>query len=154
MWLLHVVLQAVVRSSHQCAVALIWPALCDFTLEIHFRFNVIEMTELELLDQKSWEEFLNAPIAVLMLSKSDCLACADWTEELNIWFGSDTVPENVRFGTLLLDTPGIGRFKIAQPWVSEVDLLPFNAIFINGERVKEWASGNLSLLQNRLEKLL
>jgi len=43
-------------------------------VEIHFRFNVIEMTELELLDQKSWEEFLNAPIAVLMLSKSDCLA--------------------------------------------------------------------------------
>ena len=112
------------------------------------------MTELEFLDQKSWEEFLSAPIAVLMLSKSDCQACAEWTEELNTWFGSGTVLEIVRFGKILLDTPGIGRFKIVHPWVSKVDILPFNAIFINGERVQEWAGGNLSLLQNRLEKLL
>ena len=123
-------------------------------VKIHFRFNVIEMTELEPLDQKSWEEFLNAPIAVLMLSKSDCQACEDWTEELNTWFGSGTVPENVRFGKIILDTPGMGCFKIAQPWVSEVDVLPFNAIFIDGERVKEWAGGKLSRLQNRLERLL
>ena len=123
-------------------------------VKIHFRFNVIEMTELELLDQKSWEEFLSAPIAVLILSKNDCQACEDWTEELNTWFGSGPVPENVRFGKLLLDTPGIGRFKLAQPWVSEIDILPFNAIFINGERVQEWAGGNLPLLQNRLEPLL
>ena len=112
------------------------------------------MTELEMLDRKSWEEFLNAPIAVLMLGKNDCQACADWTEELNTWFGSETVPENVRFGKIILDTPGMGRFKIAQPWVSEVDVLPFNAIFIDGERVKEWAGGKLSRLQNRLERLL
>ena len=123
-------------------------------VKIHFRFNVIEMTELELLDQKSWEEFLSAPIAVLILSKNDCQACEDWTEGLNTWFGSGPVPENVRFGKLLLDTPGIGRFKLAQPWVSEIDILPFNAIFINGERVQEWAGGNLPLLQNRLEPLL
>ena len=123
-------------------------------VKIHFRFNVIEMTELELLDQKSWEEFLSAPIAVLILSKNDCQACVEWAEELNTWFGSGPVPENVRFGKLLLDTPGIGRFKLAQPWVSEIDILPFNAIFINGERVQEWAGGNLPLLQNRLEPLL
>ena len=122
-------------------------------VKIHFRFKVIEMTELELLDQKSWEEFLSAPITVLILGKNDCQACADWTEELNTWFGSETVPENVRFGKIILDTPGMGRFKIAQPWVSEVDVLPFNAIFIDGERVKEWAGGKLSRLQNRLERL-
>jgi len=123
-------------------------------VKIHFRFNVIEMTELELLDQKSWEEFLSAPIAVLILSKNDCQACVEWAEELNTWFGSDTVPENVRFGKILLDTPGMGGFKLAQPWVSEIDILPFNAIFINGERVQEWAGGKLSRLQDQLERLL
>jgi hypothetical protein len=60
----------------------------------------------------------------------------------------------VRFGKILLDTPGMGRFKIAQPWVSEVDILPYNAIFVNGERVKDWAGGKLSRLQNRLERVL
>jgi hypothetical protein len=48
----------------------------------------------------------------------------------------------------------MGRFKIAQPWVSEVDILPYNAIYINGERVKDWAGGKLSRLQNRLERVL
>jgi hypothetical protein len=112
------------------------------------------MTELEIIDRKSWEEFLQSPVAVLMLGKNDCQACADWTEELNTWFASDTAPSDVRFGKILLDTPGMGRFKIAQPWVSEIDILPFNAIFIDGERVKEWAGGKLSRLQNRLERLL
>ena len=51
-------------------------------------------------------------------------------------------------------TPGMDRFKIAQPWASEVDVLPDNAAFVNGERVKDWAGGKLSRLQSRLERLL
>jgi hypothetical protein len=35
-----------------------------------------------------------------------------------------------------------------------VDILPYNAIYINGERVKDWAGGKLSRLQNRLERVL
>ena len=35
------------------------------------------MPELESIDRKSWEEFLEAPVAVLMLGKNDCQACAD-----------------------------------------------------------------------------
>ena len=112
------------------------------------------MPELESIDRKSWEEFLEAPVAVLMLGKNDCQACADWTGELNDWFSSGDAPDDVRFGKILLDTPGMGRFKIAQPWVSEVDILPYNAIYINGERVKDWAGGKLSRLQNRLERVL
>ena len=112
------------------------------------------MPELESIDRKSWEEFLKAPVAVLMLGKTDCQACADWTGELNEWFSSGDAPDDVRFGKILLDTPGMGRFKIAQPWVSEVDILPYNAIYINGERVKDWAGGKLSRLQNRLERFL
>jgi len=112
------------------------------------------MPELEIIDRNSWEEFLNHSPAVLMLGKNDCQACAEWTEELTTWLGSGDAPEQVRFGKILLDTPGMGRFKIAQPWVSGVDILPFNAIFIDGERVKEWAGGKLTRLQNRLERLL
>ena len=115
---------------------------------------MIEMTEFELLDQESWEEFLNAPIAVLMLSKSDCLACADWTEELNTWFGSDTVPENVRFGKLLLDTPGTGRFKMENDWVANIDILPFNAIYVDGKVKMQWAGGGIDRLQTRLNRFL
>ena len=112
------------------------------------------MPVLEIIDRNSWEEFLNSPVAVLVLGKNGCQACAEWTEELNGWFSGGTAPDQVRFGKILLDTPGMGRFKIAQSWVSDVDVLPFNAIFINGERVKEWAGGKLSRLENRLSRLL
>ncbi|MBT3420043.1 MAG: hypothetical protein HN794_06815 [Euryarchaeota archaeon] len=112
------------------------------------------MPELEIIDRNSWEEFLSASPVVLMLGKNDCQACSEWTEELTTWLASGDAPEQVRFGKILLDTPGMGRFKIAQPWVSGVDILPFNAIFIDGERVKEWAGGKLIRLQNRLERLL
>ena len=56
--------------------------------------------------------------------------------------------------SLEIFTPGMDRFKIAQPWASEVDVLPDNAAFVNGERVKDWAGGKLSRLQSRLERLL
>ena len=63
-------------------------------------------------------------------------------------------PDGARFGKLILETPGLGRFKIAQPWVSEIDVLTFNAIYVDGERVKEWAGSNISRLTNRLNRYL
>ena len=112
------------------------------------------MAELEILDRSTWEECLSAPLVVLMLGKTDCAACAKWTEDLSGYLAGADAPSNVRFGKLLLDTPGLGRFKIAQPWVAEVDVLPFNAIYVNGERVKEWAGGNIDRLVNRLNRYL
>lgn len=112
------------------------------------------MPELEMLDRATWEDFLSAPVAVLMLGKNGCAACETWTEDLSAYLTNDDASEHVRFGKLLLDTPGLGRFKIAQPWVAEVDVLPFNAIFVNGERVKEWAGGNIDRMVNRLNRYL
>ena len=112
------------------------------------------MTEIESLDHTTWEEFLQLPVAVLILGKNGCQACTDWTVQLNNWFASDTAPANVRFGKILLDAPGMSRFKLAQPWVSFVDILPFNAIFSQGERITEWSGGTLTGLQNRLKRLL
>jgi hypothetical protein len=120
----------------------------------HHNVGGFDMPELEMLDRCSWEEFLTAPLTVLMLGKNDCAACATWTEDLSAYLASGEAPENVRFGKLILDTPGLGRFKIAQPWVSEVDVLPFNAIYVDGERVKEWAGGNIDRMVNRLNRFL
>ena len=53
-------------------------------------------------------------------------------------------------GVLLLDALGLGHFKIDNPWVSLVDVLPFNALYIDGERVTEWAGGSLDRLEEEL----
>jgi len=105
---------------------------------------------MELLGKDDWQGFIDSPIAMLMLGKTNCKACEEWTDELADY----TPPTGVRVGKILLDTPGLARFKIAQPWVSEIDILPFNAIFIAGELKKQWAGSGLERLQNRLNRFV
>ncbi|MDA8594293.1 hypothetical protein N9L85_02855 [Euryarchaeota archaeon] len=108
------------------------------------------MATIEQLDEGSWESFLNAPLAVLMLSKKECISCIQLGDELSTWLSSGTAPPNVRFGKIMLDDPGMARFKLAQPWISHIDIMPFMAIFVHGERVSEWGGGTLSRFQNKL----
>lgn len=108
---------------------------------------------LETIDGKSWEAFVAAPVAVLMLGKSDCEACRAWAAELSEWLGNDEAFRSVRFGKLLLDTPGLVSFKRANPWIAEVDTLPFNLIYVGGERVKQFAGGGVDRLVSRLERV-
>ena len=105
---------------------------------------------MELLDSENWEDFFLAPVVVLMLGKSDCSACKMWTSTLREW----TVPEGVQLGKILLDTPGLGRFKITHPWVAEVDILPYNAIFIKGKMKENWAGGGINRLESRLNRFI
>ena len=66
------------------------------------------MTRLELLDGSNGQEFLASPATVLMLGKSDCAACAEWTSELERFlkaddrFGRDTGPVQDHFFQLVL----------------------------------------------------
>ena len=68
-----------------------------------------------------------------MLGKTTCAACNEWASELDGW--ESTHPQ-LKIAKILLDQPGLGRFKIAHPWVAEVDMLPWNVLFIDGEIVK------------------
>lgn len=111
-------------------------------------------SRLELLDGKSWESFLAAPAAVLMLGKSDCAACAAWTEELEAFLESDERWSHVRFGKLLLDTPGLIAFKRANPWIAELDVLPVNVVYVNGQESKRFAGSGIDRLVTRLERAL
>jgi hypothetical protein len=107
---------------------------------------------LEILDGKSWESFLAAPNAVLMLGKSDCPACAAWSEELEAFLATDERWRNVRFGKQLLDTPGLVGFKRANPWIAELDVLPVNVLYVNGQEVKRFAGSGIDRLVTRLER--
>ncbi len=109
-------------------------------------------SRLELLDGKSWEPFLAAPAAVLMLGKSDCAACAAWTEELESFLATDDRWRHVRFGKILLDTPGLVSFKRANPWIAELDDLPVNVIYVNGKEVKRLVGSGVERLVTRLER--
>ena len=111
------------------------------------------MSRLEALDGKTWEEFTQAPTAVLMLGKTDCGACKEWSEELTAFLEEDGQFADVRFGKIFLDTPGLVSFKRANPWLAEIDVLPTTVIYKNGERAKTFAGGGIERLTNRLGRL-
>ena len=99
---------------------------------------------MEVLNHSTWKGFLSSPVSVLILSKTDCQLCDKWFSELENY----EIPENVRLGKLLLDSPGLARFKIENEWVSNIDILPFNAIYRILDKDKGLVAGNLSGLQN------
>ena len=109
---------------------------------------------LESIDGKNWEEFVAAPAAVLMLGKTDCGNCRVWAEELTELLADGSRWPGVRFGKMLIDTRGLIGFKKASPWLAEVDDLPFNVIYVEGERVKSWAGGGGDRLAKRLARVL
>jgi hypothetical protein len=96
---------------------------------------------------------LAAPWAVLMLGKSDCEHCAEYTEELNGFLAADTTYADVRFGKILLDRGGLVGFKRANPWLAAVDVLPYTLIYRGGEKVAEFAGGGIGRLQARLDRV-
>ena len=93
------------------------------------------MSELKILERENWEATVNAPVAIVMLGKSDCVACNEWTTELKAFLETDTEFESVAFGKILLDKGGLGKFKKASPWLSEVHDLPTNVLYVNGEPI-------------------
>jgi len=111
------------------------------------------MGRLESIDGTNWQEFIAAPRAVLMLSKTDCENCAAWTKELTGFLESDLEYADVRFGKMVLNQPGLIEFKKSNPWLADVDVLPFNVIYVGGQRVKSFAGGGLERLTNRLARV-
>jgi hypothetical protein len=108
---------------------------------------------LEAIDGTNWRDFVASPKAVLMLGKSDCDACGQWTVELERFLETDQEWKDVRFGKMLLDQRGLIDFKKANTWLAELDELPFNQIYVNGERSKSFAGGGVERLVNRLRGL-
>jgi hypothetical protein len=111
------------------------------------------MSRLEKVEGGNWREFIAAPVAVLVIGKSDCPACNAWSEELEKFLADDADWKNVRFGKVLLDKPGLLEFKRASPWLADVEELPFNQIYTKGERAKAWPGGGVERLVDRLRNL-
>jgi hypothetical protein len=112
------------------------------------------MSDLKILERDTWEETLNAPVAMVMLGKTDCAACNEWTTELKGFLESDEEFASVAFGKILLDKGGLGKFKKASPWLSEVHDLPTNVLYVNGEPVKRWVGGGIDRMSNRLRRVV
>lgn len=110
---------------------------------------------LEMIDGATWRDFVKSDVAVLMLGKTDCEACARWTEELTGFLGGAHDFKAVRFGKMLLDQKGLTDFKRENgAWLKDVDVLPFNLIYRGGNLEKSFAGAGLERLTNRLKTVV
>jgi hypothetical protein len=111
------------------------------------------VSTLEALGPQTWQEFLTAPRAVLVLGKTGCENCERWSAELTEWLARDQTWSTVRFGKILLDTPGLVAFKRANPWVAALEMLPHTLIYKDGEIAKQFAGGGVDRLEARLQRV-
>ncbi len=111
-------------------------------------------SRLEILDRETWEDFLSAPAAVLILGKSDCEACAAWTLEVEAFLRDDTEWTNLRFGKIDLDRGGLAGFKKTNTWLAEVTELPLTIIYVDGDRKKEFLGSGIQRLINRVRRVV
>jgi hypothetical protein len=111
------------------------------------------VARLETIDGENWRDFVAAPAAVLLIGKTTCPACQTYGDEVEAFLAGDAAPSDVRFGKVLLDQRGLTDFKRANPWLAQVDTLPFTRIYRAGQPWKEFAGGGIDRLQRRLEAL-
>jgi hypothetical protein len=113
----------------------------------------MSMDRLEAIDGATWEGLVAAPWSVLVLGTSDCEHCNEYTEALHAFLAADQAYGDVRFGKILLDRGGLVGFKRANPWIAEVDVLPYTLIYRGGDKVAEFAGGGIGRLTARLERV-
>ena len=80
-----------------------------------------------------------AVLGALILAENGCGACGGYTEEVQRLEDGGRL-EGVVVGRMVLDQPGSSGFKRANPWLRDVELLPYTVIYGGGEKVDEFAA--------------
>ena len=94
----------------------------------------------------NWEEIISSPLSVIIFTKDDCQDCKQWIDKLLILESF----ENVTFALINLSDKGLGKIKIRNPWISHIDTLPFNVLFVDGKLYENWSGAS----QDRLIQII
>jgi thioredoxin-like negative regulator of GroEL len=106
-------------------------------------------TRLVALTDETYDEVMNAPVAVVIVLKEASGQAARYLAELR------TAQECGEFGeaivaTLDRDAGHGGRFAREHPWVTGVRVLPYSVVFSLGRKVDEFAAIQAETLVRRL----
>jgi len=136
------------------------------------------------LNDKLWPDFIKRGAVVVVFTRSDCSSCTDIHSNLDTIFSKSKVSiessnedetsntdQNfdsnnysglnkvngvaVYFGEARLDEPGLGAVKRQEKWIlTEVDILPFWALFKDGTRRSVHRGANSERLSRWLQEAL
>ena len=103
------------------------------------------MAILHVINSSNWKDFFNENLTYVMFSKSGCEQC----EILNpVW--KIKIDREIVMSKLVLDTPGFAELKRKYRWISNIDVLPYNAIVSNGRLIESWSGADLSIAVTKL----
>ena len=86
----------------------------------------------------NWNEIISSPLSIVTFTKDDCQNCKKWIEKII----SSNAIRNITFAVINLSQKGLGKIKIENPWISQIDILPFIVLFADGELHENWSGGN------------
>ena len=82
-----------------------------------------------------------------------CEHCTIYSDDLHRFPDSGSAPGDVGFGKMLLDRGGLVGFQRANPWLADLDVLPYTLVYRQGVKVAEFAGGDVPRLQARLARV-
>jgi hypothetical protein len=100
------------------------------------------------IDDDTVEHVVGARHGALVLAKDGCDNCAVYEEEIRRLHEQGLLGDLV-VGKIVLTRPGCRRFKRANPWLSEIDFLPYTLLYTGGEKVDEFAASKATYLLER-----
>jgi len=100
------------------------------------------------VDDDTVERVVGAAHGALVLAKDDCDNCAAYEAEIRRLLEQGHLGDLV-VGKVVLTQPGCRGFKRANPWLRNVDFLPYTLLYANGEKVDEFAASKGTYLLER-----
>ena len=100
------------------------------------------------VDDETVDRVVGAPHGALVIAKDDCENCAEYEAEIQRLQEQGLLGDLV-VGKLVLTQPGCRQFKRENPWLREVEFLPYTLLFESGEKVDEFAASKGTYLLDR-----
>lgn len=104
------------------------------------------------VNDANYEDFMAYEKVALIISKSTCGNCANYALEIEELAAKGKL-EGLVVGKLILDKAGALNLKRANPWIKEVDFLPFTVLYYKGEKAEEFSASKGSYLRMRMRKV-
>ena len=94
------------------------------------------------------DSVVGARHGALILAKDDCDNCAAYEAQIRRLQEEGQLGDLV-VGKIVLTQPGARGFKRANPWLGEIDFLPYTLLYASGEKVDEFAASKGTYLLER-----
>ena len=109
----------------------------------------LDLAGIVSVNDSNWMEFCNVDTALLIFEKSDCVKCQELSHAFH---AHDEI--NFQISKLRLDEQGSSNIKQQNSWISNIDILPYCALFRFGQLVDSWASSDIQSIIDRVENNL